>query len=465
MAASAWVVAVLMVCSCSFQLLKEPETVDTNTRSQIIAFPGAVGFGRFAQGGRLGEVVHVTNLNDSGPGSFREAVSQPNRIIVFDVGGVIQLKSEVRCSYNLTVAGQTAPGDGILLYGHGINMSDSRNSIFRYLRIRMGNQNGAGQRDAVGQANSKNTIYDHLSVSWGRDENFSINWYKINPDEPGNITIQNSLIGQGLQNHSCGGLVFSNIGVTLYRNLYIDNKTRNPKAGGVNQFVNNVVYNWADGGAYIFGAPTNQVSAWGELRNNYLIWGPENGTPPFTRGTTGFHVFASGNYFDGNRNGTADGRLCEKQDYGNVTWISSPDYWDSLPTGDSAKIPFRHPEIPRLMTAAEALSWVIDSVGVVYPARDSFDRYLIDELTSFGKKGKLISSETEVPIPVAGSIKGGVSPTDTDRDGMPDQWEKNAGLDPLNHDDAMKIAPNGYANIENYINSLVSKNQTLKSYK
>jgi hypothetical protein len=325
----------------------------------------------------------------------------------------------------------------------------------------MGDQNGAGQRDAMGQANSKNTIYDHLSVMWGRDENFSVNWYKVNPDEPGNITIQNSIMGQGLQTHSCGGLIFSEVGVTLYRNLYIDNKTRNPKAGGVNQYVNNVVYNWSAGGGYIFGAQEDRVSGWGDIRNNYLIWGPAGATPPFTRGTPTFHVYASGNYFDDNRNGIADGKLCMKDDYGDITWVDSPGFWDKQKSDDPAKIPFKHPEIPNVVSAKEALNWVIDSVGAVFPKRDVFDQYVIDELKSFGKKGILINSETEIPFKVFGSIAGGTKLLDTDNDGIPDQWENTNQLNANNPADAMKIAPNGYTNLENYINNLIVKKYTL----
>ena len=457
--------ALALINSCVFEKMDEknlpgsPELNAQPAQEEIIAFPGAVGFGRFAQGGRFGKVYHVSNLNDAGIGSFRDAVSEPNRIVVFDVSGVVVLKSEVRCSYNLTVAGQTAPGEGIMIYGHGVNTSDSKNSIFRYLRVRMGDQNGAGQRDAMGQANSKNTIYDHMSVMWGRDENFSINWYKVNPDEPGNITIQNSIIGQGLQTHSCGGLIFSEVGITLYRNLYIDNKTRNPKAGGVNQYINNVVYNWSAGGGYIFGAQADSVSGWGEIRNNYLIWGPAGATPPFTRGTPTFHVYASGNFFDDNRNGILDGRLCTQEDYGDITWISSPGFWDTLEEHNPAKIPFKHPKIPNVVAAKDALFWIVDSVGAVFPKRDLFDQYVIEELKSFGKKGVLINSETEIPYKVLGSLNDGLKPLDSDNDGIPDAWEKENKLNPNHPADAMNIASNGYTNLENYINRLTTKKQ------
>lgn len=229
--------------------------------AQQLAFPGAEGYGRFAKGARASEspeIYHVTNLDDSGKGSLRDAVSQPNRIIVFDVAGVIKLKSRLVFSKNLTIAGQTAPGEGVVVYGNGVSFSAAENIIVRYLRIRMG-IGGTSGADAAGIANGGNMIFDHVSATWGLDENFSINW-DSKGFEPYNITIQNSIIGQGIMVHACGGLIQTNGGVTLYRNLYIDNKTRNPKVKGLNQFVNNVVYNWGEGGAYILG--DTEASSW-----------------------------------------------------------------------------------------------------------------------------------------------------------------------------------------------------------
>lgn len=222
--------------------------------ADLLAFPGAEGFGRFTVGARAvssPEIYHVTNLNDSGVGSFRDAVSKAGRIVVFDVSGIINLKSTLIFSGNSIIAGQTAPGDGIMLYGDRVSFSGANNLIVRYLRIRMG-INGSSGKDAAGVANGKNMIFDHVSVTWGRDETFSISW-DSKGTEPSNITIQNSIIGQGLQTHSCGGLMQTDGGVTLFRNLYIDNKTRNPKVKGLNQFVNNVIYNWGGGGGYIMG--------------------------------------------------------------------------------------------------------------------------------------------------------------------------------------------------------------------
>lgn len=236
---------------------------------QVLAFPGAEGFGRNASGGRGGEVYHVTNLNDSGEGSLRDAVSKPDRIVVFDVAGIINLESVLVFSSNLTVAAQTAPGDGIVLYGDRVSFSGAKNVICRYLRVRMGRQ-GPDGKDAAGLASGSNMIFDHLSVTWGRDENFS-----INGNDAYDITIQNSIIGQGLQNHSCGGLMQTTTqhGITLYRNLYIDNKTRNPKVKGLNQFVNNVVYNWGEGAAYNMSGDSEGESLTA-IEDNYFIVGP-----------------------------------------------------------------------------------------------------------------------------------------------------------------------------------------------
>ncbi|MDD3431622.1 MAG: Por secretion system protein, partial [Bacteroidales bacterium] len=291
-----------------------------------LAFPGAEGFGRFATGGRGGSIYHVTNLNDAGAGSLRDAVSQPNRIIVFDVSGVIRLQSTLVFSKNLTVLGQTAPGEGVQVYGDRVSFSGADNIIVRYLRLRMG-VDGTSGKDAAGISNGKNMIFDHLSVLWGRDENFSVSW-DSKGTEPTNITIQNSIIGQGLQTHSCGGLVQTNGGVSLFRNLYIENKTRNPKVKGLNQFVNNVVYNWGNGGCYIMG--DSEGPSWAHIENNYFINGPwEGATAVFTRGNANFTFYGAGNFYDGNKNGQLDGSLMTANQYSASIPVSDWSTWDN----------------------------------------------------------------------------------------------------------------------------------------
>lgn len=424
--------------------------------AQQLAFPGAEGFGRYAVGGRYGSLYHVTNLNDSGKGSFRDAVSTPNRIIVFDVSGVIHLESTLVVENNITILGQTAPGEGVQVYGDRISFSGANDVIVRHMRFRMG-IGGSSGKDAVGIANGKNMIFDHVSALWGRDENFSVSWDNKGT-EPTNITIQNSIIGQGLQTHSCGGLCQTNGGVTHFRNLFIENKTRNPKVKGLHQYVNNVVYNWGNGGCYIMG--DTEASSWADIRNNYFIKGPWDGaTQPFIRGTKTFTYYGDGNYYDSNVNGKLDGTEIGHP-YSGSTQVFDWATWDNSPYRPQA-----HAEIASLMTAEEAVAWIIDSVGPCLPVRDQVDQYLIDELESLGTKGTTngITTERDLPHKGTGVLYGGYKPLDTDGDAIPDEWEIANGLNPNDASDAMAIAANGYTNIENYSFSIVEAYPYVKS--
>lgn len=416
--------------------------------AQQLAFPGAQGYGRFATGGRGGTIYHVTNLNDSGAGSLRDAVSQPNRIVVFDVCGVIRLNSGLVFSGNSTILGQTAPGEGIQVYGDRVSFSGANNLIVRHMRFRMG-KGGTSGKDAAGVANGRNMIFDHLSVLWGRDECFSISWDNKGT-EPTDITIQNSIIGQGLQTHSCGGLVQTNGGVTLYRNLYIENKTRNPKVKGLNQFVNNVVYNWGGGGCYLMGRES-AGNSWADIENNYFVKGPWNAnTSPLSEGNENFQFYGEGNYYDRNKDGQLNGSPITDAEYtasGGLRRSSLSQF-----TGQ----PKAFPEITEKMSAEAALYWIIDSVGPSLPVRDEVDQYLIDELSSFGTLGSTdgITDETTLPHGGTGVLYTGSKPQDSDGDGIPDAWELANGLNPNQAADAAAIAANGYANIENYVFSI-----------
>jgi hypothetical protein len=427
--------------------------------ANLLAFPGAEGFGRYAAGGRGGTIYHVTNLNDSGTGSFRDAISSPNRIIVFDISGIIKVTAgnPLIFSKNLTILGQTAPGEGVQVYGERVSFSGSDNIIVRFMRIRMG-VGGTSGKDAAGVANGKNMIFDHMSVLWGRDETFSVNW-DSKGSEPANITIQNSIIGQGLQTHSCGGLIQTDGGVTLFRNLYIENKTRNPKVKGLNQYVNNVVYNWGNGGCYIMG--DTEADSWAHIENNYFINGPwEGASGVFSRGTPTFTYYGDGNYYDGDQDGILDGTLMTSDQYSGSTAIKNFDTWDNSTTRPQA-----HPVIKSMMSAKDALAWIIDSVGPSLPIRDEVDAYIIDEVKSYGKKGTTGGITTEKTLPHGGTgiLYGGYKPKDSDGDAIPDSWENANGLNPDNSADAAEIAANGYANIENYANSIVTNYPYIKS--
>ncbi len=410
--------------------------------AQQLAFPGAQGWGRYATGGRTGEVYHVTNLNDSGTGSLRDAISQPNRIIIFDVSGVINISSRLVFSNNLYVAGQTAPGEGITVYGNGVSFSGASNIIVRHMRFRMG-KNGDSGKDCAGIANGATMIFDHCSFSWGLDEVFS-----INPDgkgtTPRDITISNCIMGQGLLSHSAGGLMQSD-SITLYRNLYCDNSTRNNKVKGIQQYVNNIVYNWKNG-CYLMGGDS-QGSSYVNVTNNLFINGPSGSSNAITSGNSDFHIYAIDNWQDRNCNGVLDPYEIPRDEYtGGPTFMEEP---------------FAYPELD-VWEALELADSLLPDVGATLPYRDMVDFYMVHEVKSFGTEGTLISTEEQLPfgVPSSWTLAEFEKPVDSDGDGMPDEWEVANGTDP-SVDDAMTIAANGYANIENYINSLSKDNRQL----
>ena len=414
-----------------FGLVLALSCISLNAADQL-AFPGAQGWGRFATGGRSGKVYHVTNLNDSGSGSLRDAVSQPNRIVVFDVAGVIRINSRIVFSNNLYVAGQTAPGEGVTVYGDGVSFSGSDNIIVRYMRFRMGAV-GTKDKDCAGIANGKNMIFDHCSFAWGQDENFSINWDNKG-SAPQNITLMNSIVGQGLMTHSAGGLMQAD-NITLYRILLVDNSTRNFKVKGINQYVNNLVYNWKNA-AYNMGGDSEGTS-YVNIENNLFINGPAVGGNGLTGGNSDFHFYGNDNWQDSNR----DGKF-------------NPTLFTGDGGGDRQSQPYSYPELEK-WAGNELVEKLLPDVGASLPYRDLADCYMVDEVLSFGKKGKLISNENELPIglPTTWDMFTGSKASDSDGDGMPDAWEQANGTDPQK-DDAMTIAANGYANIENYINSI-----------
>ena len=400
--------------------------------AQQLAFPGAQGWGRFATGGRKGSVYHVTNLNDSGSGSLRDAVSQPNRIVVFDVAGVIYLNSRLVFSKNLYVAGQTAPGEGVTVYGDGVSFSGADNLIVRYMRFRMGAV-GSKDKDCAGISNGQNMIFDHCSFAWGQDENFSINWDNKG-SAPSNITLMNSIVGQGLMTHSAGGLMQAD-NITIYRVLLVDNSTRNFKVKGVNQYVNNLVYNWKNA-AYNMGGDSEGTS-YCHIENTLCINGPAVGGNGLTGGNANFHFYGNDNWQDSNRDG-----------------LLNPSLFTGDGGGDRQTAPYAYPELEK-WAGNSLVENLLPEVGASLPYRDLADCYMVDEVLSFGKKGKLITNENELPIgvPTSWNLFKGEKRVDTDGDGMPDEWENAHGTN-ANANDAMTIAENGYANIENYVNGI-----------
>ena len=426
-----WKVAIALSVGCPSAALAQQK-----------AFPEAEGFGRFAAGARtnLGSatVYHVTNLNDSGAGSFRDAVSQGNRFIVFDVGGIVTLNSAVSVDKsNLTIAGQTAPG-GISFYGDKVSFSGANNAIVRHVAIRKGE---AGTRqDTSGLSRGSNMIFDHLSVTWGVDETFSMN------PESGqtidNITIQNSIIGQGLDRlgHSAGGLMTLQEGgrFSIIKSLFADSVTRNPKVRGENEFINNVVYGW-ETAAYIMGDTTSMDSHANAI-GNYFIEGPVDGGSPFTSGSANFHIYGSDNWVDTNRNGALDGSP--------VT---------SYPGADVVATPFAFPTAAT-MTAQEAAAHVIENVGVSI-IRDTVDQRIVDGVASYGTQGGVILRDDDASTFLGYAtdpkyLNPRARLVDTDNDGMPDNWETSRGLNPNSAVDFKNVNAAGYTRLEEYLNEL-----------
>lgn len=464
----------MILLSCSkdalvsrLEWIEWAESNATTDGGRLLAFPGAEGFGRFATGARgatAPSVYFVTNLDDSGPGSFRDAVSKPGRFVLFNVSGIIKLKSNLAVAANTSIAGHTAPGDGVVLYGRKVSFSGSNGTIARFVRIRLGANAGAGKSDdASGIANGKNIMLDHMSFTWGLDEVFSINWDNKG-NEPDSITIQNSIIGQGLHrhNHSAGGLIQTGGKISIIKSLYHSNKTRNPKVKGINEFVNNVVYNFGNANttypdhaisadAYILGGESSGESNV-TILNNYFVGGPSTpktkGTP-FSRGNGNFNLYQSGNYFDNNQNGKLDGELIEAT----AAWYPGLAA-DNFKTADFYET---YPTLRPKMTAKKAYAYLIDHVGATLPQRDQVDAFLIQELQSKGTLGFYAYRESDLPLDNGGlgRFESADLPMDSDGDGIPDEWEVKLKLDKNNSADALQSSKHplfkGYLNMEAYL--------------
>lgn len=400
----------------------------------VPAFPGAEGFGANAKGARAvaGPAVYrVTNLNDSGVGSFRDAVSASGRFVVFEVGGIIRIDSPLVVSSGLTIAGQTAPGGGITVYGERVSFSGASNTISRYIRFRMGIEGSSGA-DAIGIANGTDMIFDHVSASWGRDETFS-----ISGDAAQRITLQDCLIAQGLRIHSAGGLMQTSGGVSIFRTLYADNYMRNPKVKGVNDYINNVVYNWGSGGGYI-PAGDSAGDSYANLINNVFIAGPETGAgrSPFSIGNTNYRLHHSGNLEDLNLDGVFNPAAVGNARFSTLQLVGTR---------------FAYPAPITELTASAALDWVLARAGASH-RRDRTDDYVVAEVRSYGTQGAFIFNESEMGG--IGTVAVGRKAPDADNDGVPDWWEIAAGTNPAVAD-ATVLGADGYLAIERYLNALV----------
>lgn len=429
-----------------------------NAQTELPAFPGAEGWGMFSKGGRGGVVLEVTNLNDAGPGSFREAVMNPNpRIVIFRVSGTIDLKSDLTIvSPYLTIAGQTAPGDGICLKGFPMDIANTHDIIVRCLRIRPGIGSGliGSEIDGIEIRESSNIIFDHCSVSWSNDEGIN-NWHKSNF-----VTFQWCLMSEPLHRsvHEKGAHGFgASIGgykSSFHHNILANAVARNPSIGGNNQNFtvlldvrNCVISNW--GHRSCDGKPLSI-----NLVNNYYKPGPATQEGVKKRiakidnsekmGFVGlWHI--SGNFVEGspevsenNWNGGVDfepGSSIERNRQENAFEVAAV----------------------TTQSATEAYELVLNHAGAIAPKRDSQDERVISQIKTnnyrLGTNGIIDNVEQVGGWPVLKSEK---APKDSDKDGIPDEWESAHGLNPHDASDASKIdATSGYTNIELYINSLV----------
>jgi pectate lyase len=454
----------LAACSSAAPTNAAAAPVGTQTPAPL-AFPGAEGFGALATGGRGCPVFHVTNLDDAGAGSFREAVSGPNRTVVFDVGGVIKLDSAISLPSNLTIAGQTAPGDGITIYNNACSISGQSNIIIRYVRFRAGMASSRGSK-TLGINAGHNIILDHLTISWGRWDNTGMTARAARSrgaaaegadeaetpkalmnvpadDRSHDITMQNCIVSEGLDPQRFGALFDEAMNITICRTLWADNNSRNPKAKGYIQVIDDVVYNWEVGG--IVGG--HSAAQWHEDEiNNLFIAGPSSRDRSFLpMYTPTDNVYSQGNMVDLDRDGTLNPRPVVAEDFRGNKAGDTPTF---------VKEPYNHPRVPvTIVPVTEAYQLIVADAGDSLH-RDAIDQRIIAQLTSLGKTGAIIHDEKDVGgiQPIA----GGPAPVDSDHDGIPDAWETAHHLNPHDAKDANRIDPaTGYTNLEVYLNSLV----------
>jgi hypothetical protein len=416
--------------------------------AQVPAFPGAEGFGSTTPGGRGGQVIQITNTNDSGPGSLRAAVEASGaRYVVFTTGGNISLQSALHITNPyLTIAGQTAPGGGICLKDGSSGQTlriDTHDVIVRCLRIRPG---PSSPRDGVWINGGHNIIFDHCSVSWGVDENFTASY------DAHDITIQWSIISQALRNaghskgwHSMGLMFGSYVGdptgeISAHHNLLAHNLRRNPMIDieGTLDYVNNVIYNWGD--SDWSGYVTNSYNGSTNFVANFVKPGPASNSRKYLVDAVGDKyrttVYVSGNI--------THHRTCENDP--ETDCIDPNDINHINISGTRISAPY-----VTTISAQQAYTEVLENAGAIMPARDVVDQLVVESVEA------ITNQVIDDPSESGGwpSLAAGTVPTDTDGDGMPDQWEDDNNLDKNTDDATGNDLHSTYDNIEVYINSLV----------
>jgi autotransporter-associated beta strand protein len=431
----------------------------TNLQAQIASFPGAVGYGAATTGGWSltgtnhtgGNVYHVTNLNDSGAGSFRSGVATGGNIVVFDVGGSIQSLSPVSVASNVSIEGQTAPG-GIQVFGAETSFYGSSNVICRYIYFRDGtldpNYPGSNatnsHTNAVNLGDTHNIILDHCSFEFAAYNNI---------DSAGavDVTMQNCLFADPIREQQFN-LHFETGPVTMIDNLWANSHGRNPLGKGDMQFVNNVVYN------YQYAMTTGNSSGdfhW-DVVNNYFISGPSttNANDCYYQVDSNQSAYAIGNYLDGNNNGQLNGNPANTVN--NATVLTN--YW--FPNANETIATTSLPTV----SAAAAVYNDISNAGPV--PHDQVDEQVVGNVLSLGTQGMLWGNQTSTGLgnDGYGIITSGTALPDSDSSGMPDDWKAAVGISMTNPAAGEVTSPTGYTYLENYLawkaqpNAWVQKN-------
>lgn len=458
----------IFITSCGQQ-----KTISAVNIEEQLAFPGAEGFGKYTTGGRGGKVIIVTNLNDDGPGSFRYAVTaKEKRIVVFAVSGTIHLNSRLNIASDITIAGQSAPGDGICIADHPVILNGN-NIIIRYLRFRMGDRyqnkgrvDGGGSDDALSGTRRNNIIIDHCSVSWSTDEVMSVyagdsttlQWNIIS--EPLNYSYHFETGDKDFEQHGFGG-IWGGKHLSAHHNLFAHCNSRTPRFDGIRNtsvenvdYRNNVIYNWGNNNVYA-GEGGNY-----NIINNYYRFGPSTKesvkyriTNPFNR-LPDIHFgkyYIDGNHVDGSTEVTKNNWLGVKMEKGTEA--------DAIQS--KLEKPFNTITV-QTQNAEKAYQLVLQNAGTVLPARDTLDRRIIKDVLN--RTGKLIDVQGGYPhgtlyektVNAWPELRSIPPPKDSDQDGIADEWELKHRLNPFDRSDAANFSINkSYTNIEVYLNGFV----------
>ncbi len=462
----------LIVIVIAFTACSSSKKVEIITDNNPLAFPGAEGYGKFTTGGRGGKIFIVTNLNDNGPGSFREAAeANLPRTILFAVDGIIHLNATINIKSNATVAGHSAPGDGICFADKTVNLAGD-NIIVRYLRFRMGDKlqrlggmvDGNGGDDAFGGIRRKNIMIDHCSFSWSNDEtctvyagdSTTIQWCIMS--EPLNYSYHFETGDKDYEHHGFGG-IWGGLHFTGHHNLFAHCLSRNPRFNGIRHtptevvdFYNNVIYNWGDNSIY-----AGEGGAY-NIVNNYLKAGPSTKKNVLNRIANPWRNekikfgqwYVNGNYIHNQQATTNNNAL-------GVALNDKATAADKAITLVANMLPNF---ITGLQTTEAAYKTILASAGASYK-RDTLDLRIMENVKNGTgsiidvQGGFVHGTPFEQTINAWPALKQGQLLTDTDKDGMPDAYEIKQGLNSKDATDAVKILSNGYTNLEVYLNNLL----------